>query len=360
MEHYSLLQKHAEDVLKSTSSGDVSYWQRLVEFAEEQRMAPLFLAHARQAGVELPEEARLQLHGLSLRHTLASQARMQVLDEVLRASQAAGIEVVLLKGVAMAHLAYPRPGLRPMRDIDLLTRPGRAGDLQRLLVEMGFRPSPPQPGKPVSARHLNELSRPAGSFQVTVEVHDRLFDPTWRVRTPRIDTLIERARPFDLNGLAACSLGLEEMLWHTYQHMINEEIRLIGVADLISLSEKFVDEIDWERIQRCYPGILRALALFHPYSPLDKRLIQQARIPTLGRPVTIGADLKGWPRIPVSKLRELGTGRFLRETIWPSEWWLYLYYAIKNRRLVALYRWLVHPFELVRLAAHHILLRFKH
>lgn len=170
-------------------------------------MALLLYTHARKAGIALPEETWLQLQGLALRHQFASRERARLVVEILAASQAAGIEVILLKGAALGQIAYPDPALRPMRNIDLLTRPRRARDLQNLLVEMGYRPAPHAPGSPISARHLDELSKQTNGFRVTVEIHDCLFDPTWRARRPEIDAWMDRARPFSYNGVPAYTLN---------------------------------------------------------------------------------------------------------------------------------------------------------
>lgn len=337
----------------------IADWTGLVETAEAQRVAPLFYAHARAAGMALPEETRLQLQGLSLRHRLAGQVREQVLEQILLNCQSAGIEVVLLKGAALAHLVYPQPGLRPMRDIDLLARPAQVRDLQRLLLEMGFAPEQAQPGGLVSTRHLPVLHRWDAGFLISVEVHDHLFDSTWRARPLQIDAWMDRARPFAFRGINACSLRLEDMLWHIYQHMINEEIRLIGIADLISLSEQFVEEIDWAEVRREYPGVLAALSLFHTLVPLDEHLVSLAGLQSVDLPAGVGEDLQGWPRVPLGQARALGLGSYLRRTFWPSEWWLRLYYGIENGRSIAFYRAWRHPFEVLRLILKHLEVRLR-
>ena len=49
--------------------------------------------------------------------------RQTVLRRLTGALDEAGIPFVVLKGVALAHLAYPEPALRSMGDIDIWTRP---------------------------------------------------------------------------------------------------------------------------------------------------------------------------------------------------------------------------------------------
>ncbi len=330
-------------------AGEFQGWEGLARFAEQQRMAPLFYEHARELDLTLPGDVRLQFQGLSLRHELAARARLSALCEILAAAAARGLRPVLLKGAALAQNVYPRPALRPMRDVDLLARPGEAAPLQSLLGELGYRPALPEPGKPVSARHLAELSKSVDGFSVSVEVHERLFDPDWRGPFPSLPDCFAHTRAFPLGELTGESLGPEELLWHVYLHMANEEIRLIGIADLVILAERFAAEIDWTRLQRACPGLLNALSLFHSLAPLGSDLVQAARLSYDPPPAQIGGDLQGWPRIAFGEWRALGLAAFLHQTFFPSEWWLRLHYGIKSGWPIQLYRWGVHPLSVLGL-----------
>jgi hypothetical protein len=271
------------------------------------------------------------------------------LCEILSATAAWGLRPILLKGAALAHRVYPRPALRPMRDVDLLARPGEAPALQALLGELGYRPALPGPGKPVSARHLEELSKPVDGFSVSVEVHERLSDPNWRGPFPSMQDCFANTCPLPLGDSTAETLGPEELLWHVYLHMANEEIRLIGIADLVLLAERFAAEVDWPRMRQACPGLLNALALFHSLAPLGSQLVQAAGLAYDPPPMRIGEDLRGWPRIAFGEWREMGLPAFLGETFFPSAWWLRLHYGIKSGWPVQLYRWGVHPLSVLRL-----------
>jgi hypothetical protein len=236
-----------------------------------------------------------------------------------------------------------------MRDLDLLARPAQAKRLQNLLIGMGFRLAHEGDELP-SPHHLPSLEKEENGFRVAVEVHFNIFDSTWRARPPDIVQWIERKRPFVFEGVEAYTFSLEDMLWHTYQHMINGPMRLISVADLVSIAEQFSGEIDWEKVHRFYPGVIQALGIFHPYAALTEQLVETARIPLTGIPTSIGNDFAGWPRQSIRSGRTAGWGYLLRQTFAPSEWWLRLYYGIENGRPLTAYRWIVHPFEIFRIA----------
>jgi hypothetical protein len=57
--------------------------------------------------------------------------------------------------------------------------------------------------------------------------------------------------PLTIAGVTARTLSYEAMLAHIYQHLrtnlLLDSLRLIWVADLVSLAERFAAEIDWPR-----------------------------------------------------------------------------------------------------------------
>ena len=64
------------------------------------------------------DEVAVLLHFFTFREHLAA---------FLRAASGAGLGVIVLKGAALAETAYPRPGLRPFGDMDVLVRPSQIG-----------------------------------------------------------------------------------------------------------------------------------------------------------------------------------------------------------------------------------------
>ena len=74
------------------------------------------------------------------------------------------------------------------------------------------------------------------------------------------DELSNGAICFFINDVAAQTLSQVQMLWHIYSHsfatpLTDQSIRLIWVADFVSLVEKHVNEIDWDLIRDQYPQV---------------------------------------------------------------------------------------------------------
>jgi hypothetical protein len=88
--------------------------------------------------------------------------------EILDSAATAGIEVLPLKGLALAAW-LPRLDHRPMADLDLLVRPDHAHSLRELLVELGY------PTRVSKAKH-DEYLRVSGRRVVSLE-HEHPDNP---------------------------------------------------------------------------------------------------------------------------------------------------------------------------------------
>ena len=117
-------------------------WDAVPIYAEAHGLVPLLYAHLQAAGVTLPPHAKQQLQGYYVQHAHATRVRAQVLADILERFKAAEIDVLILKGAAIAHLIYPQSVLRPMRDIDILVRAADVYRAYALLPEIGFIPPP--------------------------------------------------------------------------------------------------------------------------------------------------------------------------------------------------------------------------
>jgi hypothetical protein len=89
-------------------------------------------------GVEGPmvETAR----GVYRRTWYVNQLTVPRVAAMVARLERAGIPVLVLKGMALAFLAYRDPGARPMEDVDLLVPPDRLPDAIAELAAIGLRP----------------------------------------------------------------------------------------------------------------------------------------------------------------------------------------------------------------------------
>jgi hypothetical protein len=353
-------------------AGLVDAWQGLPQAAEEHGLAPLVYHHLTQAQIEIPLSTRRELMGLALRHRSASQVRLAAVAEVLKAFHQKGIEPMLLKGAALAALVYPEPGLRPMRDVDLLVKPAEIDGARQCLEALGYQVSPVQEQLlPAHHHHLPAYTREKDGFWISVELHRRLFPATRHYPSIGFDQLYPRAQHFGLNGEPALAPGWEELLWHIYRHaagppLLTIPLRYIAIADMVSLVEKNADQIDWRRLQALYPQVRRVLPLLDELVCWDDSVrsrFEPGAGDALGgagdalggagdAPGGAGVEFSGWPRQPRPRSGQSWAG-YLRDTLAPPEWWLRFFYGVGCARPAAFWwhRWVRHPLHLAEWAA---------
>lgn len=325
-------------------------WEALPAAAEAHGLGPLTYVRLRAAGVETPRRVERELQGLYLRHRHANGVRARALAEVLDICQAAGIRVLVVKGGALAHLLYAEPALRPMSDLDLLVGRADVERVRELLAARGF--SAPSSGAKPFDKSLPTAIHPVEGVWVGVEVHSDLFEGAFRASLT-MDDLSGAPLPFRLgtDGPTAYTLGAEDMLAHLCWHLIFHTTvfqpqRLIWAADIVGVAERFAAQMDWPRLHERQPVVRAVLALLHPVVPLSDGLLRRAGLPVERTVRGVGVDFQGWPRSAMAVQRRKGWLRVLRDTFFPSEWWLRLHYGLAPDRPLFGYRWLRHPLEI--------------
>jgi hypothetical protein len=320
----------------------VGSWEGLLKHAEDDGLEPLLRAHLLEAGVPLPAAVAEHLRIRWMQHAHACAVRTRVVTAVLRAMEDEGIPVLLLKGAALAHLVYENPTLRPMRDVDVLVRARDVLRAARLLEACGFAVAGPV--VPPGHHHMRAMSTTVDSATVTIELHRQLLQPTPFLRPVEFDDVYRDAQAFDWSDHEVRGLGREDMLWHVYAHafainVTRPAIRLISVADLVTLTEAWVEEIDWEHVRRRYRHVWDGLPFLHHLTPWSPRVLEKLRsAPGTPKGVRPIAPRLSWTR------------GGCRDVMWPPEWWLGVRYGIRGRSHRVWCRMVAHPIRLMAAA----------
>jgi hypothetical protein len=195
---------------------DQQAWDRVLREVDRQRLIG-FLHSAVDAGAfpvtgeqgEQTAELHLQWCGRVLR----LEQRLIRLTAILEAH---GLEVVVLKGSAVAHLAYPVPEVRSFGDIDLLFRPDEFDRAIEVLTSIGYVRQTAQ-ARPGFERRFGKGTTLTGADGVELDLHCNLVFGTFAFGID-LDELFRSAVRFELGGRSLRALGPETRLLHACYH----------------------------------------------------------------------------------------------------------------------------------------------
>jgi hypothetical protein len=176
-------------------------WGRLALVAQQEGATSALWQWMRQAsgGAVRPDVAE-QWQKRAMVSAFQSLHLERVLHEALDVLASRRIDVMLLKGSALAYTAYGSFAERPMGDLDVLVRAGQARDAWLLLQERGWRwPDRESPlERYANHQHLPPLAGASGG-EAVLEVHAALLPGGHPFRWP-IEDLWAEAREVSVGG----------------------------------------------------------------------------------------------------------------------------------------------------------------
>jgi hypothetical protein len=156
-------------------------WESILRMVRQHRLGPMLHWQLTRTRPELPVPPAVR-EALAARFKRSTWRALEMRLELVRVHRLlteAGIPYQALKGAFLAFHAYPQPGLRPLRDLDILVPKAEALRAFEVLIAGGLVRPPEYQGTPEAMmsiwNHLPELRTASG--QVTVEVHARLLVP---------------------------------------------------------------------------------------------------------------------------------------------------------------------------------------
>ncbi|MEW6601382.1 MAG: nucleotidyltransferase family protein, partial [Nitrospirota bacterium] len=115
-------------------------WDDFLEASVSQGLAPLTHAYLKkhQEKTSVPSYVRDELAELYHGNVARNMYLRSELERILHAFNEQGIDVILLKGAALAWTAYGDIGLRTMGDIDILVRPKNLSMAKNIMHELSY------------------------------------------------------------------------------------------------------------------------------------------------------------------------------------------------------------------------------
>ena len=233
--------------------------------------------------MELPTVARAKLAVTYQATQQRNRAIAAQLAELLAATNAAGIETMVLKGGYLAFLVYPDPALRGMSDLDLLFMPADLPAAEAVLQSLGYE------GKHKSAdegpgivKHTSTYKRASPAAATTtpnpylsttedrhVDPHGSLEEAWFGLRVDVTPGVWERSQSVLLVDQPACALADEDLLLqlgvHLIFHLLMGKPSLVQLYDIALVSQTL--PVDWPiltaraRARQATPFLYAALHL---------------------------------------------------------------------------------------------------
>ena len=242
-------------------------WRRVVDLTHRHRVQALCWKGLSPFADQIPQEAAAQLRSQAAA-VVASNLRIGAeCNRLLGLFDGNDVDLLFLKGLALAALAYPDPYLKMGWDIDLLVSREQAADAFNQLRSAGYAPL--TPGKASDAQLLawhrthKESVWHCADGDFYVELHTRLSDNP--AMLPGVGMNSHRQVARMSAGLELPTLGPEELFAYLAVHGASSAwFRLKWAADLAALlSFKTSAEIEslYERALQLGAGRSAAQAL---------------------------------------------------------------------------------------------------
>jgi len=187
-------------------------WSRFVTLATDHHVIPLAY-RALKGNASLPDEVRARLRRDSMTIAAYGLRAAGVLRRLQRALGSQNIQVVPIKGPALAALAYGSATMRQFEDLDLIVRHTDLLKAVELLESAGHT----APGVPRTAYRHHAASLQAWSFYKPGDPLRLEFKPVLIAhtlcRTPSAEFMAGACRPLDMgDGATLSAPGAEAML----------------------------------------------------------------------------------------------------------------------------------------------------
>lgn len=340
---------------------DAAAWQQLVQRAHDERVSPLVYAALKDSDL-CPPAALEQLKGVYYEITRFNLLLGRTLAEILGALHTAGVEVIVLKGMALMESLYRNPGLRPVTDMDILVHPADVPAALEALQGLSWTPTADtEPFLGAVEDHRTEMALQNPRLMTLLDLHWGLLKSWFYKRHIRQTDLWETARPLPERGAGVQQLGPEASLVflaaHWFRHDEQELLWLHDIALTVSAHE---GKMDWQRVlthTRAWGLVLsmraalrRAAAELGAPVPADVMRALAHMRPSLGEWITYYGFVEG--RAP-SAVRNLAFMlqrrgwrsriRYILAKLFPPPEYMIERYHIKHRWLLPLH----YPYRII-------------
>lgn len=227
---------------------DSSRWGRIYGLIKTERLSGFAAAAAAEGTLAVSDEQRDELAALHAQDMMWTLALERALLRIADGAREDGVELIVLKGPALAHSFYPDPSCRAFGDIDLLVRTRDWRKACALLERLGFHRQRPEPRAGFDERY-GKAAVHVNATGLNVDLHRTLvLGPFGLWMQP--EELFDRTVPFEVAGVPLRRLDDTTILLHACVHAS------LGFMDPLLMPARDVaqvarhGDIDWDEVGR--------------------------------------------------------------------------------------------------------------
>lgn len=212
-------------------------WPALLGAIGRHRLSGLAVAAVERGTLVLEHEQRAELLDRHREAMLCALALERNLFELASAFDGAGVGFVVLKGPAVAHVAYPDPSWRPFGDIDVLVARDDFEAACGILADLGYRRSFVDP-RPGFAARFGKGAAHVRADGLEMDLHRLLADGPFGYWVDQ-DTILRSTTAFELAGRSFARLDDSAIVLHACMHAV------LGASNPTLLQLRDIAQLSW-------------------------------------------------------------------------------------------------------------------
>ena len=250
--------------------------ERKIIEAERNRLDwGIFLEKARENGVSavvysrlneinkdcpsIPADIFKELRGDYYLNATKNTLIFEELGRALEAFKKSGLEVIALKGAALAEKAYGNIALRPMSDVDLLVKEEDVAHADEQLKNLGYRPSDVAVDEvDFSSTYLTTLDyrspeEDSPSFHMHWHFVNSTIPNESYIKNIEMEDIWRDSENTEIAGVETLVMAPHHLLIHLSEHALRVTHSLSKFSLLCDINEAvnfYQDQLDWSRLSR--------------------------------------------------------------------------------------------------------------
>jgi len=231
-------------------------WSYFLSCLPHHGIVPLLYLKVAHFPVQLrpPEEIVARIRNVCLISHARYVRMVRQLKGILDAFNEKRIDVLVIKGPALASTVYPEPATRPFADIDLLVKPDQYLRARRVLNQLGYC-------SPIRRFEMfNELFNAEpfcqlkdGTKPFEIDLHWSMFHYHGIKRNNDVGEFFIRAKTVETPELTFRTLDpVDALICYAFHLILHhaKNVRLIWINDITCLARNLVETDQWENLQK--------------------------------------------------------------------------------------------------------------